>query len=75
MSIDAQDYRVFVERMPPHLGTGFVAYAPALMGCVSDGETPDEALRNIYDAIECWIQAARARGEKVPHPANRRQPA
>ena len=73
MSIDARDYRVFVERLAPHLGGGFVSYAPELMGCVSDGETPDEALRNIYDAIESWIDAARERGERVPQPANNRE--
>ena len=37
------------------LGGGYVSYAPDLRGCVSDGETPDEALRNIYDAIAAWL--------------------
>ncbi len=73
MTIDARDYRVFVERLAPRLGGGFVSYAPELMGCVSDGETPDEALRNIYDAITSWIETAQARGESIPRPANARQ--
>lgn len=73
MKIDARDYRVFVERLAPHLGGGFVSYAPELMGCVSDGETPDEALHNIYDAIQSWIDTAQERGEPVPRPANSRQ--
>ena len=69
MSIAAQDYRVFVEPLAPRLGGGFVAYAPELLGCVSDGATPDEALRNIYDAIACWVDTARASGEPIPQPA------
>lgn len=73
MTIDVRDYRVFVERLAPHLGGGFVSYAPELKGCVSDGETPDEALHNIYDAIACWIDSARASGEPIPAPSNSKQ--
>lgn len=73
MTIDVRDYRVFVERLAPHLGGGFVSYAPELKGCVSDGETPDEALHNIYDAIGCWIDSARASGEPIPAPSNSKQ--
>jgi predicted RNase H-like HicB family nuclease len=40
---------------------GFIAECPALRGCVTDGETPEEALRNIRDAIEDWRNAGRSR--------------
>jgi len=73
MTIDVRDYRVFVERLAPHLGGGFVSYAPELMGCVSDGETPNDALHNIYDAIGCWIEAARDQGQPIPIPGVVRQ--
>lgn len=66
MNIDARNFRVFVEPLVPDLGGGFVAYAPDLQGCVSDGETPDEALHNIYDAIKCWLEAAVERGDIIP---------
>lgn len=71
--MDVTDFRVFVEPLAPHLGGGFVSYAPELKGCLSDGETPDEALRNIYDAIACWIEAARKQDEPVPEPQTLRQ--
>ena len=32
--------------------SGYVAYAPAMKGCVSQGETREEALGNIKDAVE-----------------------
>jgi predicted RNase H-like HicB family nuclease len=34
---------------------GFVAYCPTLKGCVSQGETEDEALENIKDAIRTYL--------------------
>ncbi len=34
---------------------GYVAYVPSLPGCVSQGETREEALRNIREAIEAYL--------------------
>ncbi|HMG47553.1 MAG TPA: type II toxin-antitoxin system HicB family antitoxin [Allosphingosinicella sp.] len=73
MTVDVRNFRVFVEPLAPHLGGGFVSYAPELKGCVSDGATPAEALDNIYDAIACWLAAARERGEALPVPMIVRQ--
>ena len=36
---------------------------------MSDGETPEEALANVRDAIEAWIEAAKAMGHEVPEPS------
>ena len=49
-------------------GGGFAAIAPELPGCRSDGDTPQQALDNIYDAIACWIEAAQEMGRAVPAP-------
>ncbi len=35
---------------------GFTVYVPSLPGCVSDGETEEEALRNIKEAIELYLE-------------------
>lgn len=66
--MNVQDYRIYVEPLAPSLGGGFVAYAPELKGCVSDGETPAEALQNIYDAVRIWIEDAAQTGRPVPAP-------
>jgi antitoxin HicB len=58
-------YEVDVCPIGDELGGGFAAFAPALKGCVSDGETEEEALRNLEDAIDCWLAAARAKGRKI----------
>jgi predicted RNase H-like HicB family nuclease len=35
---------------------GFTAVVPALPGCISEGETRDEALANIREAIELYLE-------------------
>ncbi|MCY2954873.1 MAG: type II toxin-antitoxin system HicB family antitoxin [Planctomycetota bacterium] len=45
---------------------GWVAEVPSLPGCVSQGETRDEAMANVREAIEAWIEAAKAWGRSVP---------
>jgi predicted RNase H-like HicB family nuclease len=35
---------------------GFTAYVPALPGCISEGDTLEEARRNIREAIELYLE-------------------
>jgi predicted RNase H-like HicB family nuclease len=34
---------------------GYTVYVPSLPGCISEGETKDEALANIDEAIELYL--------------------
>ena len=36
---------------------GYTVYAPSLPGCISQGETKEEALKNIKEAIELYLEA------------------
>lgn len=63
------DYAVLVEPLPQLEGGGFVATVPDLPGCMSDGDTPEEALANVRDAIAAWIHEAQAVGRLVPPPS------
>ena len=47
---------------------GFVVHCPALPGCYSQGETREEALVNIREAIEAYIESLRMDGRPVPAP-------
>ena len=47
-------------------GGGFLAKVPRLPGCMSDGETYEEAMENIQDAIKCWIETAKGLGRVIP---------
>jgi len=46
--------------------SGYVAYAPALKGCVSQGKTKAEAINNIKEAMEVYIEALLEDGLPVP---------
>ena len=46
--------------------SGYVVYAPSLKGCVSQGETKEEALKNIKEAMEAYVEALLEDGLVVP---------
>ena len=47
---------------------GYSVSVPALPGCFSQGETKEEALENIKEAIALYIEDMLAAGEEVPPP-------
>ena len=64
----AHNYPFVVEPLPPEDGGGFVALVPDLPGCMSDGESPEEAARNVLDAIASWVEEAQVVGRPIPAP-------
>ena len=44
----------------------WVVECPSLPGCVSQGKTKAEAITNIREAIEGWIETAQAHGREIP---------
>ena len=58
-------FRVTIE--PDEDGV-FVAECPVLPGCISQGKTRDEAMANIRDAIEGYIESLKKHGEAIPSP-------
>ena len=61
-------YTVILEREPDG---GYVATVPALPGCVSQGDTREEALANIKEAAELYIEDCRDAGDPVPTEAGK----
>ena len=45
---------------------GFVARVPALPGCVSQGDTREEALSNVREAAEVYVEDCLVAGETIP---------
>lgn len=68
---DSLRYAVLIEPLPPNDGGGFLATVPDLPGCMSDGDTPEEAILAVQDAITAWIEAANELGRPVPPPSSR----
>ena len=61
-------YDIEVRELNADLGGGFIAYAPQLTGCASDGESRAAAILNLEDAIASWLDAARGAGRAIPEP-------
>ena len=59
-------YLVVVEKGP----TSFGAYVPDLPGCIAVGETREEVLASIHDAIEFHLEGLREQGEPIPAPSS-----
>ena len=56
-------YRVIIERDEDGV---YVAEVPALPGCISQGNTRTEALTNIREAIEAYIESLTSHNEPIP---------
>lgn len=50
----------------------YVAEVPELPGCMAHGETAEEALANVQDAMRLWIDTAIEFGDPVPEPKGHR---
>ena len=50
---------------------GYLVEVPELPGCMADGETYEEAIRNVRVIIEEWIETATDLGREVPQPRGR----
>ncbi len=49
----------------------FIAEVPELPGCAADGATSGEALENVQDVVDEWIDTARELGRPIPEPKGR----
>ena len=45
---------------------GYHAFCPALPGCHSEGDTLDEAVENIREAVGVYLESLQAHGEPLP---------
>ena len=53
-------------KLEPQKEGGYTATVPALPGCISEGENWQEALRNISDAIEGYLQVLTKHNRMIP---------
>ena len=56
-------FRVLVEQDEDGI---FVAEVPALPGCITQGSTRKEALANVQEAMELYIESLEAHGDPIP---------
>jgi predicted RNase H-like HicB family nuclease len=59
-------YAVVIEKGPESFG----AYAPDLPGCAAVGESREEVVQLIREAIELHLQSLKKHGDEIPPPAS-----
>jgi len=65
---DNLDFEVVIGHLSEEDGGGYVATVSELPGCMSDGDTQEEALANVRDAIASWVATAAELGRNIPAP-------
>lgn len=63
MSKTTYSYTVIIEREEDG---GYHAFCPVLKGCHSQGDTFEETLENITEAIELYVESLLEDGETIP---------
>lgn len=60
--------RGYVRQLAPDEAGGYVASILEFPGCIAEGETADEALKNVDAAAEAWLEVALAHGQHIREP-------
>jgi antitoxin HicB len=62
------DYPFTIRHLGKDEGGGYLIEFPDLPGCMSDGESVEDAIKNGRDAFICWMDAAKEAGRNIPKP-------
>lgn len=62
----ALEYPFITSVLPEAEGVGYLIEYSDLPGCVSGGETIQEAIENGRDAVWSWIETAKVHGAEIP---------
>ena len=64
------NYPFNIHKLPTEDGGGYLAEAFDLNGCIADGETIEDAIHNLEDAITSWLRTAEELETPIPIPSN-----
>jgi predicted RNase H-like HicB family nuclease len=62
---EAERYLILIEGGPP---SNYSAWSPDLLGCVSTGDTLQECVSEMREAIAFHLDGMRADGDPIPEP-------
>jgi antitoxin HicB len=68
---DFHKYPFLVRPLTEEEGGGWLIEFPDLPGCMTDGDTIEEAIQNAPDAMKSWIGTAKEFGDPIPEPFSR----
>ena len=61
--MNALSYRILLRKEPEG---GYTVTVPSLPGCITYGETVEEAVKMAQEAIEVYLESLREHGEEIP---------
>jgi antitoxin HicB len=64
-------YPFTIRPLPAEDGGGFLIEYPDLPGCLSDGDTPEQAIVNGRDALRSYLLSCRKHDDPIPKPGSR----
>jgi antitoxin HicB len=64
--IETSAYPFTIRPLSEEEGGGYLIEFPGVPGCISDGETPEEAIRNGRDALKACLATMREFGASLP---------
>jgi len=62
------DYPFEIRPLSKEDGDGYLITFSDLPGCMADGETPEEAMKNGCDAVKSWLKTAKEFKDRIPQP-------
>ena len=62
-----------IRELEPDEGGGFLAEILDLPGCIAEGETVEEAMDNLKEALAAWTATANELGRRIPEPSTARE--
>ncbi|GGK18269.1 type II toxin-antitoxin system HicB family antitoxin [Salinarimonas ramus] len=68
-------YPAIIVELSEEDGGGYLAYAPDLVGCMGDGDTPEAALHDLQAAVITWCEEMVRLGRDIPAPGAARRAA
>lgn len=63
-----KEYPFTIRPLADNEGGGYLIEFPDVPGCISDGETPEEAIANGRDALRCCLLTLKEIGNPIPVP-------
>jgi antitoxin HicB len=57
------NYRILLKKEPEG---GYTVTVPSLPGCITYGETLEEAIKMAKEAVELYLESLKAHGEEIP---------
>jgi antitoxin HicB len=66
-----KDYRFEVKELSKKEGEGYLVTFPDLPGCMSDGDTEEEAIENAKGAFNAWMETNKHWKKPIPVPSKK----